>query len=62
MDLFENNLLMNVNFLCVVREMGVGCIVNLILNCVYLVKVMFFKEEEIWDGLMYDFVFVYGFV
>lgn len=61
-DLFENNLLMNVNLLRAARETGVGRIVNPISNCVYPAKAMLFKEEEIWDGPMHDSVLVYGFV
>lgn len=61
-DLFENNLLMNVNLLRVARETGIGRIVNPISNCVYPAKAMLFKEEEIWDGPMHESVLVYGFV
>lgn len=61
-DLFENNLLMNVNLLKATREAGVKRIVNPISNCVYPAKATLFKEEEIWDGPMHDSVLVYGFV
>nr|HQU53551.1 NAD-dependent epimerase/dehydratase family protein [Saprospiraceae bacterium] len=61
-DLFENNLLMNVNLLRAARETAVGRIVNPISNCVYPAKAMLFKEDEIWDGPMHDSVMVYGFV
>jgi len=61
-DLFENNLLMNVNLLRAARETGIGRIVNPISNCVYPAKATLFKEEEIWDGPMHDSVLVYGFV
>ena len=61
-DLFENNLLMNVNLLKAARESGVKRIVNPISNCVYPAKATLFKEEEIWDGPMHESVLVYGFV
>ncbi len=61
-DLFENNLLMNVNILKAARESGVKRIVNPISNCVYPAKATLFKEEEIWDGPMHESVLVYGFV
>ncbi|MCB0576809.1 MAG: NAD-dependent epimerase/dehydratase family protein, partial [Saprospiraceae bacterium] len=61
-DLFENNLLMNVNILKACREAGVRRIVNPISNCVYPAKATLFKEEEIWDGPMHESVLVYGFV
>lgn len=61
-DLFENNLLMNVNLLRAARESGVRRIVNPISNCVYPAKATLFREEEIWDGPMHDSVLVYGFV
>ena len=61
-DLFENNLLMNVNLLRAARESGVKRIVNPISNCVYPAKATLFREEEIWDGPMHDSVLVYGFV
>ncbi len=61
-DLFENNLLMNVNLLKAARESGVKRIVNPISNCVYPAKATLFKEEEIWDGPMHESVMVYGFV
>ncbi len=61
-DLFENNLLMNVNLLRVARETGIKRIVNPISNCVYPAKATLFKEEEIWDGPMHESVMVYGFV
>ena len=61
-DLFENNLLMNVNLLRAAREAGVKRIVNPISNCVYPAKATLFKEEEIWDGPMHESVMVYGFV
>ncbi len=61
-DLFENNLLMNVNLLKAARESGIKRIVNPISNCVYPAKASLFKEEEIWDGPMHESVLVYGFV
>ncbi len=61
-DLFENNLLMNVNLLKAARESGVKRIVNPISNCVYPAKATLFKEDEIWDGPMHESVMVYGFV
>lgn len=61
-DLFENNLLMNVSLLKAVRESGVKRLVNPISNCVYPAKSNLFKEEEIWDGPMHESVLVYGFV
>ena len=61
-DLFENNLLMNVNLLRAARETGVQRIVNPISNCVYPAQATLFKEEEIWDGPMHESVMVYGFV
>lgn len=61
-DLFENNLLMNVNLLAAARETGVKRIVNPISNCVYPAQATLFKEDEIWDGPMHDSVLVYGFV
>ena len=61
-DIFENNLLMNVNLLKAAREAGVKRIVNPISNCVYPAKATLFKEKEIWDGPMHDSVMVYGFV
>lgn len=61
-DLFENNLLMNVNLLRAARENGVRRIVNPISNCVYPAKASLFKEDEIWDGPMHESVLVYGFV
>ncbi len=61
-DLFENNLLMNVNLLRAAREAGVKRIVNPISNCVYPAKATLFREEEIWDGPMHESVMVYGFV
>ena len=61
-DLFENNLLMNVNLLRAAREAGVKRIVNPISNCVYPAKATLFKEDEIWDGPMHESVMVYGFV
>jgi GDP-L-fucose synthase len=61
-DLFENNLLMNVNLLRAARESGVGRIVNPISNCVYPAQATLFKESEIWDGPMHESVMVYGFV
>ncbi len=61
-DLFENNLLMNVNLLKAARESGIKRIVNPISNCVYPAKATLFKEEEIWDGPMHESVLVYGFV
>ncbi len=61
-DLFENNLLMNVNLLRAAREAKVERIVNPISNCVYPAKATLFKEEEIWDGPMHESVMVYGFV
>ncbi|MCB0656567.1 MAG: NAD-dependent epimerase/dehydratase family protein [Saprospiraceae bacterium] len=61
-ELFENNLLMNVNLLRVARETAVKRIVNPISNCVYPAQATLFKEDEIWDGPMHDSVMVYGFV
>ena len=61
-DLFENNLLMNVNILKAARESGIKRIVNPVSNCVYPAKATLFKEEEIWDGPMHESVLVYGFV
>jgi GDP-L-fucose synthase len=61
-DLFENNLLMNVNILKAARLTGVKRIVNPISNCVYPAKATLFKEPEIWDGPMHESVLVYGFV
>ncbi|MBK8195111.1 MAG: NAD-dependent epimerase/dehydratase family protein [Lewinellaceae bacterium] len=61
-DLFENNLLMNVNLLKAARESGIKRIVNPISNCVYPAKATLFREEEIWDGPMHESVLVYGFV
>jgi GDP-L-fucose synthase len=61
-DLFENNLLMNVNLLRAAREAGVGRIVNPISNCVYPARATLFREDEIWDGPMHESVMVYGFV
>jgi GDP-L-fucose synthase len=61
-DLFENNLLMNVNLLRAAREAGVGRIVNPISNCVYPAQATLFREDEIWDGPMHESVMVYGFV
>lgn len=61
-DLFENNLLMNVNLLRAARETGIKRIVNPISNCVYPAQATLFKEEEIWDGPMHESVLVYGFV
>jgi GDP-L-fucose synthase len=61
-DLFENNLLMNVNLLRAARESGVGRIVNPISNCVYPAQATLFKESEIWNGPMHESVMVYGFV
>ena len=61
-DLFENNLLMNVSLLRAVRESGVKRLVNPISNCVYPAQATLFKEEEIWDGPMHESVLVYGFV
>ena len=49
-DLFENNLLMNVSLLRAVRESGVKRLVNPISNCVYPAQATLFKEEEIWDS------------
>ncbi len=61
-DIFENNLLMNVNLLRAARDSGVSRIVNPISNCVYPGQATFFKEAEIWDGPMHESVQVYGFV
>lgn len=61
-DLFENNLLMNVNLLRAAREAGIKRIINPISNCVYPAQATLFKEEEIWDGPMHESVLVYGFV
>lgn len=61
-DLYENNLLMNLSLLKAVRESGVKRLVNPISNCVYPAKANLFKEEEIWDGPMHESVLVYGFV
>lgn len=61
-DLFENNLLMNVNLLRAARESGVQRVVNPIPNCVYPAKATLFKEEEIWDGPLHESVQVYAFV
>lgn len=61
-DLFENNLLMNVNILKAARRCSVQRIVNPISNCVYPAEAKLFKEDEIWDGPMHDSVLVYGFV
>ncbi len=61
-DLFENNLLMNVNLLRAAREAGLGRIVNPVSNCVYPAKATLFRETEIWDGPMHESVMVYGFV
>jgi GDP-L-fucose synthase len=61
-ELFENNLLMNVNLLRAAREAGVRRIVNPISNCVYPAKAILFREAEIWDGPMHESVMVYGFV
>ncbi len=61
-DLFENNLLMNVNLLRAAREAGIRRIINPISNCVYPAKATLFREEEIWDGPMHESVLVYGFV
>ncbi len=61
-DLFENNLLMNVNLLRAAREAEVERIVNPISNCVYPASARLFREDEIWDGPMHESVQVYGFV
>ena len=61
-DLFENNLLMNVNLLRAARETEVERIVNPISNCVYPASARLFREDEIWDGPMHESVQVYGFV
>ncbi len=61
-DIFENNLLMNINILKAAREAGVKRIVNPVSNCVYPGKATLFKEDEIWDGPMHESVMVYGFV
>lgn len=61
-DIFEHNLLMNINILKAAREAGVKRIVNPVSNCVYPGKATLFKEDEIWDGPMHESVMVYGFV
>ncbi len=61
-DIFENNLLMNINILRAAHESGVKRVVNPISNCVYPGRATLFKEEEIWEGPMHESVQVYGFV
>ena len=61
-ELFQNNLQMNLNLLDACCQTRVKRLVNPISNCVYPAKATLFKEEEIWDGPMHESVMVYGFV
>lgn len=61
-ELFHNNLLMNVILLEAIREFKIERLVNPISNCVYPADATLFKEKEMWNGAMHESVHVYGFV
>lgn len=61
-ELYSNNLKINLNILEAAQKTKVKRIVNPISNCVYPAEATLFKEEALWNGPMHESVLVYGFV
>lgn len=62
-DVFEDNILMNMNLMKAAAQAGVSKFINIVPNCAYPGYTEWdeLKEEDFWNGEVHESIFAYGF-